>query len=323
MRVGFVYDLRDDYLREGFSPEEVVEFDTRETLDHIEGALLRLGYTVERVGRGRELARRLADGARWDLVFSIAEGVRGRSREAQVPAVLEMFDQPYLFSDPLTMALTLDKAMAKRVIHSSGIPTPPWRVVSSLDDLPAIDLPFPLFVKPLSEGTGKGCDLESLVRDRESLPRIVAAKLERFRQPVLVETFLSGREFTVGLIGNGPRPEPLGVMEILLNDQADAEVYTMTNKELSEDRVSYRLVTGFLGDRIVHLGQAAFLALGCRDVARIDFRCDAAGNPCFLEANPLPGLHRTHSDLPIIAGLAGVTYDDLMGRILAAGRQRL
>ncbi|MBF0146818.1 MAG: D-alanine--D-alanine ligase [Magnetococcales bacterium] len=323
MRIGFVYDLRDDYLKEGFSAEDVVEFDTGDTLNHIEEALNRLGHEVERIGRGQQLARHLVQGRRWDAVFSIAEGLHGRSREAQVPAVLELFGQPYLFSDPLTMALTLDKAMAKRVVHAAGIPTAPWRVVSSMAEVASIDLPLPLFVKPLWEGTGKGCDLQSLVRDRDALPRVIAAKLERFRQPVLVETFLSGREFTVGLIGNAPDVRPLGVMEIHLNDQADAEVYTMTNKELSESRVSYRRVTDALGERIIQLGQEAFMALGCRDVARLDFRCDAAGNPHFLEANPLPGLHRTHSDLPIIAGLVGVSYDDLLGMILEAGRRRL
>ncbi|MEO5327318.1 MAG: ATP-grasp domain-containing protein [Magnetococcus sp. THC-1_WYH] len=323
MRVGFVYDLRDDYLREGYSAEDVVEFDTGDTLDHIDGALTRLGHSVERIGRGQQLARRLVEGMRWDLVLSIAEGLHGRSREAQVPALLEMFGQPYLFSDPLTMALTLDKAMAKRVIHTAGIPTAPWCVVNSLDDIAQINLPFPLFVKPLWEGTGKGCDLQSLVRDKKELPGVVAAKLERFRQPVLVETFLSGREFTVALIGNTPDIHPLGIMEIFLNDQADAEIYTMTNKELSESRVTYQLAQDTVGDRIVQLGREAFMALGCRDVARIDFRCDAAGNPYFLEANPLPGLHQTHSDLPIISGLVGVTYDDMLGMILEAGRKRL
>ncbi|HAT48790.1 MAG: ATP-grasp domain-containing protein [Nitrospirae bacterium] len=323
MRVGFVYDLRDDYLREGYSAEDVVEFDTGATLDHIDGALTRLGHSVERIGRGQQLARRLVEGTRWDLVLSIAEGLHGRSREAQVPALLEMFGQPYLFSDPLTMALTLDKAMAKRVIHTAGIPTAPWCVVNSLDDIAQINLPFPLFVKPLWEGTGKGCDLQSLVRDKKELPGIVAAKLERFRQPVLVETFLSGREFTVALIGNTPDIRPLGIMEIFLNDQADAEIYTMTNKELSEARVTYQLAKDSVGDRIVQLGREAFMALGCRDVARIDFRCDAAGHPYFLEANPLPGLHQTHSDLPIIAGLVGVAYDDMLGMILEAGRKRL
>lgn len=323
MRVGFVYDLRSDYLREGYSTEDVIEFDTGDTLDHIDGALTRLGYSVERVGRGQQLARQLVEGKRWDLVLSIAEGLHGRSREAQVPALLEMFGQPYLFSDPLTMALTLDKAMAKRVVYAAGIPTAPWCVVTSLDDIAKIDLPLPLFVKPLWEGTGKGCDLQSLVRNLKELPGVIAAKLERFRQPVLVETFLSGREFTVALIGNAPDIHPLGVMEIFLNDQADAEIYTMTNKELSESRVSYQLAKDSVGDRVVQLGREAFMALGCRDVARIDFRCDALGHPCFLEANPLPGLHQTHSDLPIIAGLVGVAYDDVLGMILEAGRRRL
>ncbi|MBF0435999.1 MAG: D-alanine--D-alanine ligase [Magnetococcales bacterium] len=323
MRIGFVYDLRDDYLAEGFTAEEVVEFDTRETLGHIEGSLIRLGHEVERVGRGQQLARRLAQGQRWDMVFSIAEGLQGRSREAQVPAVLELFDQPYLFSDPLTMALTLDKSMAKRVVASAGIPTAPWRVVASPDEIDAIDLEMPLFVKPLWEGTGKGCDVNSLVRERKALPGVIRAKLERYRQPVLVETFLSGREFTVGFIGNVPDVHVLGVMEIVLNARADAEVYTMTNKELSESRVDYHRADDAVGEQVVALGRAAFAALGCRDVARLDFRCDARGNPYFLEANPLPGMHRTHSDLPIIAGLMKVTYDELMAMIVTAGCQRL
>ncbi|MBF0422618.1 MAG: D-alanine--D-alanine ligase [Magnetococcales bacterium] len=323
MWIGFVYDLRDDYLAEGFTAEEVVEFDSRETLDHIEEALTHLGHDVQRLGRGRELARHLVQGRRWDLVLSIAEGLHGRSREAQVPALLEMFGQPYLFSDPLTMALTLDKAMAKQIVSAAGIPTAPWQIVASPDEIAAIHLPLPLFVKPLWEGTGKGCDLASLVRQPQALAEVITAKLQRFRQPVLVETFLSGREFTVGLIGNPPNIKPLGVMEIFLNSQADQDVYTMSNKEQSESRVDYRLPDDDMGIKIVDWGCKAFTALGCRDVARLDFRCDAAGNPYFLEANPLPGLHKTHSDLPIIAGLVGVPYEDMIGMIIEAGRQRL
>ncbi|MBF0144369.1 MAG: ATP-grasp domain-containing protein [Magnetococcales bacterium] len=323
MRIGFVYDLRDDYLGEGFSPEAVVEFDTEATIGAIAACLTGMGHEVDRIGRGHRLAARLLAGERWDLVFSIAEGVSGRSREAQVPALLEMFDQPYLFSDPLTMALTLDKAVCKRVVRDAGVPTPPFAVLSHPDEAAGLELGFPVFVKPLSEGTGKGCDLLSLVEGAGALRKVVLEKWERYRQPLLVESFLPGREFTVGVVGNGARAEVIAVMEILLNDMADPLVYSMDNKEMCESRVIYRLIEGPLAETLAARALLAHQVLGCRDTSRVDFRCDEAGDPQFLEVNPLPGLHPSHSDLPILAALAGLPYEGLMAKILEAGVERL
>ncbi|WP_204377233.1 hypothetical protein [Methyloceanibacter superfactus] len=158
MRIALVYDLRDDYRALGFSEDEVAEFDSIDTIDQLAGALETLGCETIRVGRGQALAARLVAGERFDLVFSIAEGVKGRAREAQVPALCELFDQPYLFSDPLTMAASLDKAIAKRLVRDAGVLTPAFAVAErSAAEVGGWDA-FPAFVKPLAEGTGKGCE---------------------------------------------------------------------------------------------------------------------------------------------------------------------
>lgn len=322
-RVGFVYDLRDDYRALGFSEVETAEFDSRETIDAVAGALTRAGCAVERIGRGQSLAARLAAGERWDLVFSIAEGLSGRSREAQVPALCELFDQPYAFSDALTMAATLDKAVAKRLARDQGVPTAPFALLRAAEDARTVDLPFPLFVKPVAEGTGKGCEAASLVADRAELEAAAARLIARFRQPAIVETFLPGREFTVGLVGEGAGAEVIGVAEILIREDVADRVYSFANKELCEANVVYRLVDDAEAQAAADAALAAYRALDCRDAARLDFRSDAAGAPQFLEANPIAGLHPTHSDLPIIAELAGRGYDWLIGRIVEGALARV
>ena len=169
MRIALVYDLRDDYRALGFSEEEIAEFDNIDTIDQLEGALRALRCEVVRVGRGQVLAARLAAGERFDLVFSIAEGLKGRSREAQVPALCELFDQPYLLSDPLTSAVALDKAVAKRLVRDAGVPTPAFMVAASDASELAGWSEFPAFVKPIAEGTGKGCESASVVHTSQEL----------------------------------------------------------------------------------------------------------------------------------------------------------
>ncbi|MFI5166420.1 MAG: D-alanine--D-alanine ligase [Thermoanaerobaculales bacterium] len=323
LSIGLVYDLKDDYLRAGFSPEAVMEFDSEDTIAGLEGALTSLGYRLERVGRGLELARRLAVGERWDLVFNFAEGTWGRSREAQVPALCELYDQPYTFADPLTCALTLDKAMAKRVVRDHGLATAPFAVVATADDAEAVELPPPLFVKPVAEGSSKGVTGRSLVRERRELPAVCAEMLERFAQPVLVETFLPGREVTVGLVGHSATARVIGVMEVGFTDKAETAAYTALNKDEYLDRVAYRLIDREpLAEQARQLALAVFAALGCRDAARVDVRCDAVGVPHFLEVNPLPGLNLVRSDLPIMARLGGMPFAQLIGEIVASARER-
>jgi D-alanine-D-alanine ligase len=321
MRIALVYDLRDDYRALGLSEEEVAEFDSIDTIDQLEDALRALHCEVVRVGRGQMLAARLAAGERYDLVFSIAEGVKGRSREAQVPALCELFDQPYLFSDPLTSAAALDKAVAKRLVRVAGVPTPDFVAASDVGELAGWTA-FPAFVKPIAEGTGKGCESASVVNTREELFGAAAKLLARYRQPVLVETYLPGREFTVGIAGNGDEATVLGVCEILLKENAEADVYSLHNKELCEDLVIYQRADDDEARVAGERGLAAYHALECRDAARIDFRSNEAGDPYFLEANPLAGLHPQHSDLPILAAQNGISYVELIGMILDAGLAR-
>jgi D-alanine-D-alanine ligase len=322
MHIGLVYDLRDDYRALGFSEEEVAEFDNLDTIDQLDGALRVLGCTVTRVGRGQALAARLAAGERFDLVFSVAEGVRGRSREAQVPALCELFDQPYLFSDPLTMSASLDKAVAKRLVAAAGVPTPSFGVASSDAGELRDWNDFPAFVKPIAEGTGKGCEAASLVHTKSELAGAVAKLLARYRQPALVETYLPGREFTVGIVGNGEAARVVGVCEILLNPQAEANIYSLHNKELCEELVTYTRADDAEAQSAGERALIAYHALQCRDAARIDFRSNVHGEPYFLEANPLAGLHPHHSDLPILAAQNGIGFVELIGMILDAGLAR-
>jgi len=323
LSVGLCYDLKEDYLKAGFSPEDVLEFDSEETVSGLEAAIEAIGHSSERIGRGRELARRLVAGERWGLVFNVCEGAWGRSREAQVPALCELFDQPYTFADPLTCAVTLDKAVAKRIVRDHGIATAPFAIVSAPGEALSVQLPVPLFLKPVAEGSSKGVTGQSLVRERRELASACRALLERFRQPVLVEAFLPGREVTVGVVGHGTGARVVGVMEVSFTDRAETAAYTALNKDEYVDRVSYRLVDGEpLADEARRTSLAVFHALGCRDAARVDLRCDAEGRLNFLEVNPLPGINHVRSDLPIMARLAGTSYQQLIAAIVDSARAR-
>ncbi|WP_392532225.1 D-alanine--D-alanine ligase [Nostoc sp. C117] len=322
--IGLCYDLKTDYLQAGFNASEVMEFDDEETIIGLEVALFELGHQVERIGNGRELALHLAKGDRWDLVFNIAEGLQGRSREAQVPAVCELFAQPYTFSDPLTCALTLDKALAKRVVRDRGLPTAPFEVVSNTAEAIAVSLPMPLFLKPVAEGSSKGITGRSLVKERQELVNTYELLRELFPQPILVETFLPGRELTVGIVGNGSNSRVVGVMEVIFTSQAETSAYTTLNKDEYLERVSYRLLIDPepLAAQARQLALDAYHTLGCRDAARVDLRCDVHGTLHFMEVNPLPGLHHIRSDLPIMGRLGGVTYTAIIAEIVESAWQR-
>ncbi|MEX2176736.1 MAG: D-alanine--D-alanine ligase [Pirellulaceae bacterium] len=325
MHIGLTYDLRQDYLAAGFSEDETAEFDRPDTVAAIEAALTTLGHSTDRIGHVRQLVARLARGDRWDMVFNIAEGLGGIAREAQVPAILDAYGIAYTFSDPLVMALTLHKGLTKTVVAAAGVPTPRFAVVERLADIGRIDLPFPLFAKPVAEGTGKGVSPASKAKDRAGLSAVCLDLLDRYQQPVLVETFLPGREFTVGIAGTGDEAGAIGVMEIVLLAEAEADVYSYVNKERCEDLCEYRLIEPNDDQQARQARQVALDAwriLGCRDAGRVDLRCDEAGVPNFMEVNPLAGLHPEHSDLPILATKAGLSYLDLIGKIVASAEPR-
>ncbi|MBN2468437.1 MAG: D-alanine--D-alanine ligase [Deltaproteobacteria bacterium] len=323
MNIGITYDLRDDYLAEGLSEEAVAEFDRKETIDAIEETLVSLEHSTARIGNVKALTERLAAGERWDLVFNIAEGLNGFGREAQVPALLDAYTIPYTFSDPLVLSITLHKAIAKTIVRSLGLPTPDFFVVTEISDLELAISRFPAFVKPVAEGTGKGITAASKVLDQRQLVSVCGEMLDAFRQPVLVETYLPGREVTVGVLGTGKEAMSLGVMEISLRNHAECDVYSYGNKERCEDLVTYCRVTDPMAKRAEEIALTIWRAIGGRDAGRIDFRADVDGVPNFMEVNPLAGLHPAHSDLCIIASQAGMSYQKLIKSIVESAMGRL
>jgi D-alanine-D-alanine ligase len=329
LRIGFTYDLKSDYLALGFSEHAVAEFDSAETVDAIAAALQSLGHEVVRIGHVRALAERLVAGERWDLVFNIAEGVAGFGRESQVPALLEAYGIPYTFSDPLVCALTLHKGMAKHVARGCGVPTPDFALVTTAAEAAAVALPLPLFVKPVAEGTSKGITEKSLVTSRSTLIEVCTQLLEECRQPVLVEEYLSGREFTVGILGTGEGARALATLEVLLREGADEAAYSYRNKARWRELVEYRLLRGTTPESaslrlaVENVALAAWRCLGCRDAGRVDVRLDGDGKPQLLEVNPLAGLNPGHSDLPIMAALEGMEYQALIGEIVHCTTARL
>lgn len=322
MRIGMTYDLRDDYLSAGLAEEETAEFDRVSTIEAIENAIRIMGHTPVRIGNVQALVKELAGGRCWDLVFNIAEGLYGFGRESQVPALLDAYRIPYVFSDPLVLALTLHKGMTKHVIRDMGLPTADFAVIASEDDIRTVRLAYPLFAKPVAEGTGKGVTPASKIGDPSVLQATCSNLLSRFRQPVLVETFLPGREFTVGIVGEGSRTRAIGVMEVILLDHSEPDVYSYHNKEFCEELVEYRKVDDPEAQKAVEIAVASFKALGCRDGGRVDLRSDVHGVPNFIEVNPLAGLHPEHSDLCIVAAKYGMSYQELLTEIIRSALQR-
>ncbi len=324
MKIGITFDLRKDYLALGLSEEESAEFDSEDTVDSLDGALRELGYQTDRIGSLRSLVGRLASGERWDLVFNICEGLYGLGRESQVPAILEAYQIPFVFSDAVTLAVCHHKAITKMVVRSHAIATPEFITVESLADMEHCNLPFPLFVKPVAEGTSKGITPFSVVNTPQELHNRCAALLEKYRQPVLVESFLSGREFTVGILGTGEKAKVVGSLEVQLNANSEQGVYSFEHKEFCERMVTYRLAHDDEAQAAAALALKVWQALGCRDGGRVDVRYDkkANGYPYFIEANPLAGLNPTHSDLPIMASQAGMAYQELIREIVDSAKSR-
>ena len=322
LHIGITYDLRTDYLAAGHSLEDTAEFDSLETIAAIERALRRMGHETERIGHVGRLRAHLAGGARWGMVFNIAEGLRGADREARVPALLEGCGVPCTFSGSRVLTVGLHKGMSKRLARNAGVRTADFEVAASLQDAARCGLPMPLFVKPVAEGSSKGITAANVVASRQALVRRCGELLARYRQPVLVETYLPGREFTVGIVGTGTRAEILGVMEVSCGDGAEPGGYSYVNKVNFQTCVQYELATDETARRAGTMALRLWRYLGCRDAGRVDLRCDADGEPHFLEVNPLAGLHPRHSDLPILCRLTGVGFEELLDLIVASARRR-
>ena len=322
MKVGLTYDLRSEYLEMGYSMEETAEFDKESTIEGIEEALQKAGYQTDRIGHARSLMSRLLAGDRWDLVFNIAEGLYGEGRESLVPALLDAWQIPYVFSGPVTLGVSLNKALTKQVVRAANINTPPFYLISKPEEIALVDLVFPLFAKPVSEGTGKGIDRNSKIENRVQLQEKVEQLLKAHHQPVLVEEFLPGREFTVGVLGCGLEAYVPGAMEIIYR-HPESGIYSYETKENYTELVDYTAVSGDLLTACEEVALGAWRALGCVDGGRVDVKIDRNGQMSFIEVNPLAGLNPVISDLPILCRLNGMDYQELIGRIMHFAVKRI
>jgi len=320
--IGITYDLRDDYLKEGYGLEETAEFDLPDTIEAIEKVILDNGFEADRIGNIKALTRRLAADNRWDLVFNITEGMYGFGREAQVPALLDAYNIPYTFSDPLGHAISLHKGITKHILRDLGIPTPDFAVINNEAAVDKISLPFPLFAKPVAEGTSKGITALSKITTREELHQACKYILQTFKQPALVETYLPGREFTVGILGSGKDAKVLGVIEVILKPAAEQNAYSYENKEHYENLVQYALVEDDEAKQASEISLKVWRYLDLKDAGRVDLRSDAHRSPHFIEVNSLAGLNPKRSDLPILCNLLGVSYHVLISSIIESALRR-
>jgi D-alanine-D-alanine ligase len=315
--------------------DEYAEWDAPETIDAVARALARHGDVIRLEARDDFPARLRAE--RPDIVFNIAEGLRGPNREAHVPAICEFYGVPYSGSDPFTLALCLDKARTKEILRANDVPTADWALVRSAADLarvPARAWEFPLFAKPVHEGSSKGITERNLATSPQALEAIVTELLERYDQPVLVERFLPGAEFTCGVLGNGARARVLPIVGMNFDSlpAGALPIYGFEAKWLW-DRPENPLeifscparVSTALRAEIEDVVLRAYDVLGCRDWSRVDVRLDAAGRANVVEVNPLPGILPDPADnscLPKAARAAGLDYDALIGACLEAAAAR-
>jgi D-alanine-D-alanine ligase len=240
-----------------------------------------------------------------------------------VPALLDAYDIPAVFSDALTLALALDKSWCKRIVRDHGVATADFALIETRADIANVNLPYPLFLKPVAEGSGKGVSKRSFARNPTEMKRAATDLLARFKEPVLVETFLPGREFTVGITGTGEDAEVLGVMEVNISDDAKADAYGFANKTEWEGRVYYTMPDDPEAHEAGEVALAAWRALRCRDGGRLDIKSDANGRPHFIEVNPLAGINPESSDLVFLSRFKGIPYRDLIGRIMASFEARI
>jgi D-alanine-D-alanine ligase len=320
MKIGLTYDLRSWYTDRGYSMEDTAEFDKQETVDALDEALVKMGHETEQVGNAFQVIEALASGKKWDLVFNIAEGLYGDGRESVIPAVLDQYKIPYVFSGPVIMGISLNKHLTKLVVRSAGVPVSPGMLISTIMDIENCDLEYPLFVKPVSEGTGKGITSKSLVHSQDELRKMAEWILTRFNQPALVEEYLPGREFTVGIVGSGNEAIVIGGMEVIC---ADNLPYSVEVKENYQQYCKYKTLDKDIEEECKQVALNSWKALGAVDAGRVDLKADKNGKICFIEANPLAGLNPVHSDLPILARMYGIDYQKLMEMIMKSARKRL
>jgi D-alanine-D-alanine ligase len=326
MRIGLSYDLKMAITGQYAVDDALEEYDSPDTVGLITAAFESKGHEVVRLGGGEQFLDNVRH-EKVDFVFNIAEG-RGsyRSREAQIPSILEMLDIPYTGSDPQCLAVCLDKPVTKKLVAADGIITPKWLTVASEQELRCAsweDFPFPAIVKPSYEGSSKGIRLTSLVYNDKQAQNEAFRILDCYRQPVMIEEFVDGDEITVGIIGNNP-PKIVGIMRVVPRNKNGHFIYSLEVKRDYLNLVDYEcpacLGPATIG-RLEESSLRVYKTLGCRDFARVDFRVSPDGIPYFIEINPLPGLG-TYSDLIIMAKMIGWKHEEVINAVLDAAMER-
>lgn len=325
MRIGLAYNIKPADPPAHLPEDAFEEYDSEATVGQIREGLASLGHEVTLLEADPSILDRLRE-SRPDIVFNIAEGEGGRCREAHLPALLELLGIPYVGSDPLTLCVTLDKPVAKRLAASEGYPTPRFRLCASPESLDGDALSFPVIVKPAFEGSSKGVRLASRATSAQEAKTMIRFVTGTYGQEALVEEFVPGPEVTVGLLGNGT-PRVIGMMEIRPTKVRSEEfVYSLEVKRDWERQVEYLCPPSLpkgLAAEIERCAVGIYRLLGCRDFGRIDFRVDPRGVPQFLECNPLPGLSPGYGDFPIMADRMGIPYNTLLSEILSCALARL
>lgn len=325
MRVGIAFDLKSDHEAPEGRDDLLEEYDCEETINAIKDQLEAEGHEVLLLHSGERFINAILN-TPVDIVFNIAEGAGGRCREAHIPAVCEMLSIPYTHSDPLALALSLDKHLAIRVVKSAGIPVPEQILVEKSEQLTNNNFPLPAIVKPVHEGSSMGITNTSFVTSGRKLTERAKELVEMFNQPVVVEEFLPGTELTVGIVGNNP-PEIIGIMEISPAVSCENFIYSMETKRNHQKFVSYYCPPKSIDKSTIcaveEIAMKAYRVVGCRDVARVDVRISREGKPKFLEINPLPGLNPHYSDLCIMCSLSGISYYNLIMKIFHSACDRL
>ena len=326
MKVGVTYNLKHADQTVGKAADDQAEYDSMDTVLAVESAIRRCGYDTVLLEADEDLPQKILQ-SKPDMIFNIAEGRGGRAREAQVPALLNLFQIPFTGSDETTLCIALDKALTKRILSTYKIPTPRYRTFAQGETVRASGLRFPVIVKPNAEGSSKGIADVCIAQSAEELRALVQKNLSLYGGSVLIEEFILGREFTVGLLGNGETLTVFPPMEIIYHASPieGFNVYNYTVKQEYKKYVTYRCpaqIPSEMERELVRLAKKVFFALGCRDFARVDFRADEAGRLYFIEINPLPGLAPHYSDYPMLAEFCGVSHEDLVCSVLKAGVRR-
>ena len=322
-RVGLTYNVKSEFvLRPGDPPDLNAEFDHDDTIAAIENAFTGAGHEVVRIGNARHLLHRMGQ-LDVDIVFNIAEGYEGRNRESQVPILLEMLRTPYVGADGLTLGLTLDKVLTKKLLIAEGIATPRYLEVTDSEKLGQADLRYPLIVKLRCEGSSKGLSERSLVNTPEELSRQVQWLMETYDRPTMfVEEFVAGQEFTVAIVGN-ESPEVYPVVQVALDGQTELgrKFFTFAYLRTGAEYLCPAPIDEPLARRMQELALRTYQAVECRDFGRVDFRVDRDGRPFVLEINPLPSLS-IEDVFNVVAKTKGLTHAQIINRILDAALLR-